>query len=105
MMTTTIEHVTYQTVENADQGLLDKCNEQINAFCLSQPGFLYRSISKNQNDIWHDIVYWQDFSSAENAAKQFSSTQVCQSLSKLVKQDTMKMQHMQALSEAMHDNA
>ncbi len=99
-MTTTIEMVTYQLNENADHNLVNEFQEQVNKFCLEQPGFLYRSISKNE-DIWHDIVYWQDKVSADDASQAFAKTEVCQAFNEVVKKDSVNMVHMSAITEAM----
>lgn len=100
MTTTTIEMVTYQLNDDADINLVNEYQEQINNFCLEQPGFLYRSISKNA-DIWHDIVYWQDKASADGASQAFTKTEVCQALNQVVKKDSLRMVHMGAMTEAM----
>ena len=100
-MPTIIEHVTYETQERTDETLIDKFQTQINAFCLAQPGFLYRSISRNDKGIWHDIVYWEDMVAADAASQRFAETDVCKALVNVVKEGTLQMQHMQALSEAM----
>lgn len=100
-MTTTIELVNYKIVSDADDKKVAACQEKINHFCLSQAGFLYRSISTNESGTWFDIVYWQDMSSAQKAAENFGKSGINQDMDPLIVKDSLTITHMQAITEAM----
>ncbi|MDF2180061.1 hypothetical protein P2G88_17535 [Aliiglaciecola sp. CAU 1673] len=101
MNNTTIEMVSYKLKTDASIAQLRETHEGINAFCRSQPGFIYRSLSKDAEDTWHDIVYWQDMNSAKAAADAFMQNETAQHMLRLLDESTLKMRHMQADTEVM----
>ena len=105
MTTTTIEMVTYKLKADSSVTQLQATHNEINAFCLSQPGFLYRSISQDESNTWYDIVYWQNMDNAKAAGEAFMATEVCHSLQKIIDGESVTMRHMLAVTEAMADMA
>lgn len=105
MTTTTIEMVTYKLKTDATVKQLQATHEDVNAFCSSQTGFLYRSISRDDNNTWYDIVYWQNMDHAKAAGEAFMASAVCQTLSKIIDSESLVMRHMLADTEAMADTA
>ena len=100
-MTTAIEMVSYKTSEGASQDVIEKAQQQINDFCMQQPGFIYRSLSCDDNQTWFDIVYWQDMQAAKNAAEAFSQTEVCHEIGNWINQESVVMTHMPVNTEIM----
>ena len=97
---TMIEHVTYQTRAGIDEAELLKINEALNAFLLQQPGFYYRSNSRD-GDLHFDIVYWESAEAAQNASEAFMQSSEGQALMALTEESSITMRHMLAASEAM----
>ena len=100
-MTTAIEMVSYQIKPEASQETVQKAQQQINQFCMQQPGFVYRSLSRDKDNIWYDIVYWQDMQAAENAAQAFSQSSICQEMEDWINLASVSMTHMPVTSEIL----
>lgn len=98
-MTTTIEIVTYKLKTEASTEQLAATHEQVNQFCAAQEGFIYRSISQDENNTWFDIVYWQNMQCAKKAGEAFMQSTVCQQLSPLIDNETLVIRQMLADSE------
>ena len=101
MTTTVVEMVTYRVKSETNLSHLSESHVAVNQFISQQPGFLYRSVSKDVNDLWHDIVYWQDMDSAKAAGEAFMASKEGQYLCSLVDMDSCHMKHMQVEAEAM----
>lgn len=101
MTTTVIELVTYKLKQGIDKSALTDSHPKINAFLKEQTGFLYRSLSEDVNGLLHDIVYWQDMASAKQAAAAFEQSSACKSLMSITDMESVTMQHMNAMTEAM----
>jgi len=101
MTTTVIELVTYKLKKNIDKSALLDTHPKVNAFLKEQAGFLYRSLSEDQSGLLHDIVYWQDMASAKQAATAFEQSPACASLMSITDMESVTMQHMTAMTEAM----
>lgn len=101
MTTTVIELVTYKLKQGVDKSVLNDSHPQMNDFLKAQQGFLYRSLSEDKNGLLHDIVYWQDMSCAELAGKAFEQSAAGASLMSITDMESVTMQHMTAMTEAM----
>lgn len=101
MTTTVIEMVTYQIKRDTRLDHLSASHEAVNQLISQQPGFLYRSVSKDANDLWHDIVYWQDMACAQAAGDVFMASKEGQYLCSLVDMDSCHMKQMPVEAEAM----
>jgi hypothetical protein len=103
-MNSTIEVVTFKLKNNVTAQQLELSHEGVNSFCVAQPGFLYRSLSEDDQGTWFDIVYWKDVESAKAAGEAFMADERCQNLSKLIDDTSVVMRHMSASTEAMGDS-
>lgn len=101
MTTTVVEMVTYKLKPQVTKTDLHTSHQGVNTFIKNQPGFLYRSVSADENDQWYDIVYWQDMESAKAAGDAFMASTEGQHLCSLVDMDSCFMRHMNVESEAM----
>ena len=100
MCTTTIEMVSYRLKAGISIDDLRATHAGINAFCLAQPGFLYRSISQDEHQTWFDVVYWKSMDDANAAGEAFMQNSAGQVLANLIDNNTMQMRHMLADAEA-----
>lgn len=100
-MKTTIEMVTFKTLNKFDKQHFDTIQNEINDFCLQQPGFIYRSLSQDDKQVWHDIVYWQSMELAKTAGEQFGQYPVCKKLATVIDLTSVQVSHMQASTELM----
>jgi len=101
MTTTVIELVTYKLKQGVDKAALNDSHPKVNDFLKQQNGFLYRSLSEDKNGLLHDIVYWQDMDCAKQAGEAFEQSPACASLMSITDMESVTMQHMNAMTEAM----
>jgi hypothetical protein len=101
-MTTTIELVSYKLKSGITTAQLQNTHDSLNSFCSQQEGFIYRSISKDQDNTWFDIVYWQNMECAQKAGEKFMQDEICHTLSELIDENTLVMRHMLADSEMLN---
>lgn len=100
-MTTAIEMVSYKIAAGTADEKVEKAQQQINDFCMQQPGFIYRSVSKNDDQKWFDIVYWQNMDAAMKASEAFEQSPVCKDVMEIVAEDSVTMTHMNVNTEIM----
>lgn len=100
MITTVIEMVTYKLKAGVCVEQLQSTHQGVNEFCMAQPGFLYRSVSQDEEQTWHDIVYWKNMDNARAAGEAFMACSAGQALVELIDNETMQMRHMLADTEA-----
>ncbi|WP_340680640.1 hypothetical protein [Paraglaciecola sp.] len=94
MCTTTIEMVSYRLKAGVSIAELRATHAGVNAFCLAQPGFLYRSVSQDEHQTWFDLVYWKTMDDANAAGEAFMQNSAGQVLASLIDNNTMQMRHM-----------
>lgn len=104
-VTTAIELVSYRLTQDVEPTKLEKINQQVNDFLYAQEGFCYRSMSQDETGTYYDIVYWQTMAHAKQAADAFMQNPACQELMAICDMKSVKMTHMNVLSEAMIDAA
>jgi len=100
-MSTSIELVTFKLAQGVMPEQLIATNDAMQAFLSQQPGFIYRSLSKDEDGQWFDIVYWSDEASAKTGGEAFMRSAACASLMPLIEGPSVKMRHMDALSEIL----
>ncbi|OUR63747.1 hypothetical protein A9Q74_00160 [Colwellia sp. 39_35_sub15_T18] len=101
MTTTVIELVTFKLKQNTDKSVLNNINPKVNDFLKSQTGFLYRSSSEDESGLLYDIVYWQDMACAKQAGAAFEQSEAGGLLMSVTDMDSVTMQYMSAITEAM----
>lgn len=100
-MTTAIEMVSYKINGQTSDEQVDQAQQKINEFCMQQPGFIYRSVSQNDDKTWFDIVYWQNMDAAQKASAAFESSPVCGDVMAIVEEGSVSMTHMNVNTEIM----
>ena len=99
MNNSVIELVTYKLKNNTTKEQLSATHSDVNAFLEKQPGFMYRSLSEDNNGLLYDIVYWQDMDKAKIAGEAFMAHKAGQALVALTDESSISMRHMEALTE------
>lgn len=103
-MTTQIEIVTYELEATADKAQLLATNPAMEAFLNQQPGFLYRSLSCDEQGLWFEIIYWESAQAAKAGAEAFMQSEVAESIMPLLNSATCKMRLMSASSEVLSES-
>lgn len=104
MQNSVIELVTFRAKEGVEPQLIAKAANDMEAFLHSQQGFIYRSLSHDEDQLWHDIIYWSSQDDASKASDNFMQNAQCLDLMAHIDPDTVRMRHMQACSEIMSGN-
>jgi len=99
MNNSVIELVSYKLKADSTKEQLAATHSDVNAFLAEQPGFIHRSLSEDSNGLLYDIVYWQGMENAKNAGEAFMAHKAGQALVALCDENTISMQHMEALTE------
>ncbi len=85
MDSTVVELVLFKLKEGVSEAQLLQANEPVVQFVNARPGFLYRSLSVNeQTQQWSDIVYWQTEQDAQASSKAFMESQLCGGFMELI---------------------
>lgn len=100
MQQTTIELVTYKLKPGVTEKQLAGTHAGVHDFLRTQPGFIYRSLSRDEQGLWYDIVYWRDMAKAKSAGEAFMEHPAGRALIELVDMDSCVMRHMPAVAEA-----
>ncbi|EPJ44987.1 MAG: hypothetical protein OFPII_30710 [Osedax symbiont Rs1] len=100
-MNSSLEMVTFKLAANTSAEQLLDTSAAMESFLQRQEGFLYRSLSHDDNDLWYDIIYWKDQHSAKAGGAAFMKSEVCAAMMPLLDQPSCKVIHMDALSEVL----
>ena len=100
-MNNAIEIVTFKLLPSATSEQLLATSEAMAAFLNNQKGFLYRSLSHDENNLWFDIIYWQTPACAKAGGEAFMKSDICGTMMPLLDQQSCKVRHMDALSDVL----
>ena len=71
-----------------------EASQQAESFIKEQPGFLYRSISRqNNSDLWVDTGYWESNEAYQKVHRAFMEEPRCQGFMAAIDQDTLEVRH------------
>lgn len=101
MNNTIIEMVSYQLKAGISKEQLAATHEQLNTFLQAQVGFIYRSVSQDDDGLLFDVVYWQDMASAKLGGEAFMADKAGQALIALTDEQSITMRHMPVLSQVL----
>ncbi|MGF1764122.1 hypothetical protein [Aliivibrio kagoshimensis] len=89
-----VELVTFELNSGVTDQDMTAAVEKSQQFVKQLPGFLYRSVCKNEeSNTWSDIVYWQSKEEAQNAGEAFCASELTKDLMSIINAETVKMQH------------
>ena len=81
------------------------CNYlQQNQFIKQQPGFYYRSLIKESDEQFLDIVYWESEEKAKAAGEKFMAQPWAEQMMSLIDVTSINMRHVQSMSEIGYDS-
>ncbi|MFL0809841.1 MAG: hypothetical protein K6L76_05450 [Agarilytica sp.] len=103
-MQSTLELVSFALKPNADETQLADLQPAVNTFVKQQPGFYYRSLIKDSDGQYLDIVYWESEEKAKAAAEKFMAQPWAEQMMSLVDESSIKMRHVQSISEIGYDS-
>jgi len=104
-MNSTIELVSFKLIPGTSTDAFLAAGEAVTAWVERQPGFQYRSLSKADDDTWHDIVYWDSRVSADAANAKFQGDLGTSDFVKMIDNRSVVMQHSHAAVQHMPEQA
>jgi len=103
-MQSTIELVSFKLKPNVDETQLADLQPAVNEFIKQQPGFHYRSLIKDTDGQFLDIVYWESEEKAKAAGKNFMEQSWAQQMMSLIDENSINMRHIQSISEIGYES-
>ncbi|MEH6444654.1 MAG: hypothetical protein V7784_12235 [Oceanospirillaceae bacterium] len=103
-MSNAIEIVTFNLNATATKEQVLATTPIMQVFLNQQPGFLYRSLSCDEQGLWFDIVYWENQQAAQAGGEAFMKSAAGAALMPLIDAASCKMRHMDALSAVLADS-
>ncbi|WP_404403309.1 hypothetical protein [Pelagibacterium halotolerans] len=89
-----LEVVTFTLKPGADEAKFLADNNAIERFCKAQPGFVSRTLSRDENNAWVDVVKWTDMACAEAAAAALSTAEGVGPWLEALDMDSVVMRHL-----------
>ncbi|MBV7300198.1 hypothetical protein [Enterovibrio paralichthyis] len=105
-MENVIESVKFKLKAGADVQRFLADSESTLSFITKSGGFLYRSLSVNEEtQEWTDITYWQDMESAKAAFDDFMKHESAQQMVSHIEENSVVMSHERVKMNAMGECA
>jgi len=92
-MNPVIEMVTFKLVNGSSDAQFLDANQHLNDWVKRQPGFRNRTLVKQENGVWMDMVQWDALTDAKVAAEQFMRDMSQSECMALIDPDTVVMAH------------
>ncbi|UTW44271.1 antibiotic biosynthesis monooxygenase [bacterium SCSIO 12696] len=71
-------------------------SQQAEEFLRQQPGFLYRSVSReNDSGLWVDTGYWESAEAYQQVHQAFAQAPQCQQFMALIEESSLQTRHTQ----------
>jgi hypothetical protein len=100
-MSDAIEMVQFKLNPGVSESDFLAADQPISAWVGKQPGFRYRSLSRQDDGTWSDIVYWDSMENAKAAGEVFMKDQGQSSFMAMIDHGSVQMNHSQVLSCVM----
>lgn len=104
MKTSVVEVIEYRFNAQANPEAIELALAQLNDFVKEQPGFIYRSASKTDDNLYFDIVYWETAEAQKLASNVFEQSDFCQRLMALTDETSVKMTISNIVEEALSES-
>lgn len=102
-MSDAIEMVQFQLNPGVSVADFLAANQAIGDWVSRQPGFRYRSLSRQEDGTWIDIVYWDSMATARAAGEAFAKEQGKSSFLAMIDPRSIRMNHSEVMSYVLGD--
>ena len=103
-MQSTIELVSFKLKSDVDESQLADVQPAVNEWIKTQPGFYYRSLTKDTDGQYLDIVYWESEERAKAAAEHMMIQPWANDFMSLIDESSINMRHIKSISEIGYDS-
>lgn len=90
-----LELALFRSRQGVSQAEVLEASQQLSRWLQRQSGFLYRSLSQQEDGLWVDVVYWQSLEQAQAASAGFMQASESQALMALIEPDSVHLSHSQ----------
>jgi|TARA_B100000745_G_scaffold278974_1_gene210270 hypothetical protein len=98
---TTLELITFTLKSDITESQWSELQPSLDTFLLEQEGFLYRSLTKGDDGIWFDAIYWRSIENAQKVGELFPKSEIGQQLCALIDEKSVTMRLMEVVAESM----
>ncbi|MCM2680192.1 hypothetical protein [Echinimonas agarilytica] len=98
-MKSTIELVSFKLTSTANEAEFYALQPALNEWVAAQPGFHYRTLVKDNDHGFLDIVHWASLDAAKTAAEDVMSQHFMAQMMPMIDAESVNMRHILACSE------
>ncbi len=102
-MNSTIELVNFKLKSDQDESKLNDLAPLMNEFLKTQPGFYYRTLIKDTDGTFMDIVHWESEEKAKAASDKLMQQPWASELMAITDESSMNFRHIPAIAEIGYD--
>lgn len=99
-MSTVLETVTFRLAPQASQQHFISASQPTMDWVRQQPGFVYRTLSCDDQGVWSDHVLWQTLDQAQAASDAFMGVFANSEFMALIDPGSVQMQHLTVRAQA-----
>ncbi len=100
MLNPVMELVTFKINANCTPEAFAAACEPVNVWVRTQPGFQSRTVSRNQEGTWFDVIFWDSAESANTAAAKIMVELGKSEFMTMIESSSIQMQHPQIVSRS-----
>ncbi len=97
-MSATIEMVSFKLATGSNEQAFLDTNSAVENWVAKQPGFQYRALTKQVDETWVDLVFWESLESAQQAGNAFMAAPEPKAMLAFIDKNTVNMQHLPVLA-------
>ncbi len=96
--TNAIEMVLFKVKSNVTENEAHTKLISLDTVLKTIPGFISRKLSKNEDDIWLDIVFYEDMACAKNAAELVMKNETALQAFSIIDEKSVQMLHFNVIN-------
>lgn len=100
MLNPVMELVTFKINSNCTPAAFAAACEPINVWVRTRPGFQSRTLSRNEDGTWFDVVFWDSAETAHAASAKLMTDFGQSEFMAMIDPTSIQMQHPQIVSRA-----
>lgn len=97
MLSQVMELVTFKTNPQVSPEAFIKASETVSEWVRTQPGFQSRTLSRNEDGTWADVVLWHSAGEAHAASEKLMAEMGTSDFMVMIDAESIHMQHLQVV--------
>ena len=103
-MQSLIELVSFKLINNTDETALNDLQPEMNEWIKQQTGFYYRTLVKDTDGSFLDIIHWASLEDAKKAGELIMQQPFMQQMMALIDKQSVNMRHIASTAEIGYDS-